>query len=109
MSGFEKMFASEKSRFDSIYSVKATYFAFLLQFFEAWFWNETFQNASDFDLKVLQRVRFAIGKKHFQSRIERVMLSFQKKTQHVRVSVKNYTTLERRIDGWQLPAVHLAT
>ena len=30
-----------------------------------------------------------------------------KKTQHVRVSVKNYTTIERRLDGWQLPVVHL--
>ena len=30
-----------------------------------------------------------------------------KKTQHVRVSVKNYTTIERPIDVWQLPVVHL--
>ena len=34
-------------------------------FLKAWFWNETFENASHFNLKVLQRVRFGIEKKTF--------------------------------------------
>ena len=32
---------------------------------KAWFWNETFQNGSHFNLKVLQRVRFGIEKNTF--------------------------------------------
>ena len=34
-------------------------------FLKAWFWNVTFQNASHFNLKVLQRVRFGIEKNTF--------------------------------------------
>ena len=63
MSGFEKMFASKKSRFGSFYSVKTTYFAFLLLFLESIILNWKFQYASDFDLEVLQCVRFEIENK----------------------------------------------
>ena len=63
MSGFEKMFASKKSRLGSTYSVKTTYFVFLLLFLESIILNWKFQYASDFDLEVLQRVRFGIENK----------------------------------------------
>ena len=65
MSGFEKMFASKKSRFGSFYSVKTTYFAFLVLFLKSIFLNWKFQYASDFDLRGLQRVRFEIAKNTF--------------------------------------------
>ena len=65
------------------------------------------QNASAFDLKVLQRFRFGIEKKYIFKVVLNASCFPFKKTQHVRVSVKNYTTIERPIDVWQLQVVHL--
>ena len=59
MSGFEEMFASKKSRFGSIYSVKTTYFAFRA-FLKCIILNWKQYNNSDFEFKKLQRVRFWI-------------------------------------------------
>ena len=105
---FEKKFASKKSRFGSFYSVKTTYFAFLVLFLKSIFLNWKFQHASDFDLRDLQRVRFENKKK-----ILKVVLNLSffhvKKIQHVRFSIKKFTTIERQIEVWQLPVVHLAT
>ena len=44
---------------------KRHFFCIFGAFIKAWFWNETFQNASHFNLKVLQRVRFGIEKNTF--------------------------------------------
>ena len=65
MSGFEKMFASKKSRFGSFYSVKTTYFAFLVLFLKNISLNCKFQYASNFVLRGLQRVSFEIEKNTF--------------------------------------------
>ena len=103
------MFESKKSRFGSFYSVKTTYFAFFLLFLKRIILKWKFQNASDFDLRGLQRVRFEIEKKYIFKAVLNASSFHFKKTQHVRVSVKNYTTFDRRIDFWQLPVVNLAT
>ena len=100
---FEKIFAFKKSRFGSFYSVKTTYLAFLVLFYKAWFCIENFitcqilnwkkYNASDFDLKELERVRF--WKKFFF-----VLSDFQWKfLQRVRFWNKNNTT--RQILTWK--------
>ena len=68
-------------------------------FLEAWFWKETLQNASHFKLKVLQRVRFGIEKIHFQSRIERVMLSFLKKHNTSEFQLKIIQPLRDELTG----------
>ena len=78
-----------------------------------------FFKTHNFEMKISKRVRFQFER--FTTRriwdwkkyIFKVVLNAScfhcKKTQHVRVSVKNYTTIERRIDVWQLSVVHLAT
>ena len=78
-----------------------------------------FFETHNFEMKSSIRVRFRFErfttrqiwdwKKYIFNVVLNASCFHFKKRQHVRVSVKNYPTIERRIDVWQLPVVHLAT
>ena len=75
--GFWKKVCIQKITFWFLLFRENDLFCIFGAFLKSMILNWNFQNASDFDLKDLQRARFEIEKKIlFQSRVERVMFSF---------------------------------
>ena len=77
MSGFEKILHA-KNHLWFILLQENEIFCIFGAFLKAWFWNESFQKASDFDLKFYSASDLQLRKKHFQICIERVIFSLKK-------------------------------